>query len=220
LAPGQVRALARHYGADAAEVRRLTRWAEALAPVVADSRLVLQRGTASFQARILRAEQAAGHVRSFHPAIVLGVLQIEPYVRVVFGDDADGVAMRLRRNRQLLEDETRRWTLIQTEGALSWNLGDKEIMAAQIDAMIEASQLPHIDLRIITHAQPATFFALHGFHLYDDQVVHFATLTASSLTSNRTDVERYCVLFDHLAELALTGDEARRALADIGSRYR
>ena len=218
LSSADVRALARRYGAAADEVRQLVSWAEALAPTVADSRLIMQRGTASFQHRILRAEQAANHVRSFQPAVVLGVLQIEAYARIVFGDDADGVDARLRRNRQLLDDDSRRWTLIQTEGALLWNVG-RDAMAAQIDAMIEASRRPHVDLRLITHKQRAPIVALHGFHLYDDQAVHFSSVTASTLTSNRHEVEQYSRLFDRLAELALTGDDARTALAAIADTY-
>jgi hypothetical protein len=219
LGPAEVRILARRYGAAADEVRRLVGWAEALAPAVADSRLIMQRGTASFQHRILRAEQAASHVRSFQPAVVLGVLQIEAYARVVFGDDADGIDARLQRNRQLLDDDNRRWTLIQTEGALLWNVG-RGIMSAQIRAMIEASRSAHVDLRLITGRQCAPFVALHGFHLYDVQAVHFSTLTASTLTSNRHEIEQYSRLFGRLAELALTGDDARVALADIADRYR
>ena len=216
----ELRKLARAYGADPTELRVLVEWTKALEPTVVDSRLVLQRGTASFQHRVFRAEQAAAHVRSFQPAIVVGALQTEEYVRVMFGDDADRIAARLRRNRQLLDDDTRRWTIVQTEGALSWCLGGPDVMAEQIDAMIAASRLPHIDLRIITHQQAASFFALHGFHLYDRQSVHIGTLTASALITDRADVERYWTQFERPAGIALIGDDARAALAETATRYR
>lgn len=220
LTPQQVMTLARLYGADPAEARRLRDWTEALAPNVVDSRMILQRSTSKFQQRIMRAEEASKVVRSYQPAIALGVLQSEAYAGVIFDGDAKSVAARLERNRLMLDNPERRWLLIQTEGSLMWNLGGADIMAAQLDSMIDASRRPNVDLRIVSRDRPASFFALHGFHIYDEQAVMVGTLTATSLTSNRQDVDRYLALFDRLADLAVSGDDARAVLARLAGEYR
>lgn len=220
LEPPQVATLARLYGAEPREVRQLVAWAQALAPTITDSRLIFQRGTASYQQRVLRVEQASELVRSYQPAIVLGVLQTEAYAGVLFNGDTAAVTARLERNSMLLDDPARRWILIQTEGSLMWNLGGATVMAAQLDAIIAASRRPNVDLRIIARDRPATFVALHGFHLYDHQAVHVGTLTATSLTSNPRDVAQYAHQFDRLADLAATGDHARAVLERIAEYYR
>lgn len=220
LTPEQVATLARLYGAEPAEARQLRGWAAALAPNVVDSRMVLQRSTSKLQQRIMRAEEASKVVRSYQPAIALGVLQSEAYAGVIFGGNAESVAARLERNRLMLDNPARRWLLIQTEGSLMWNMGGADVMAAQLDAMIEASRLPNVDLRIVTRDRPASFFALHGFHIYDEQAVMVGTLTATSLTSNRLDVSRYLALFDQLHDLAVSDDDARAVLERLADEYR
>lgn len=220
LEPGQVRTLARLYGAGAAEVRELVAWAEALAPTVTDSRLILQRGVAGFQQRIRRAEEASEVVRSFHPSVVIGSLQTEAYARIVFGG-ADEVAVvdRTSRSRMMLSDPARQWVLIMTEGTLL-NLGGPAVMLEQLESVIAASHLPNVDLRIASSAVEADFVVTHGFHLYDDQSVHVGTLNASTLTTNRRDVADYRAMFDRIAELALGGDDARAVVARIAARFR
>jgi hypothetical protein len=223
LEPEQVRTLARLYGANAAEQRQLVQWADALAPEQVDSRLVLRRqgGTAAFQARIHRIQQSASLIHAYQPALVIGVLQTEAYARAVFGaDDPAGLAERMRQSRQLLDDADRRWLLVQTEGALLWNLGGPEVMAEQVDAIVQASHLAHVDLRIITHDQPVDFTAAHGFQLYDHHAVIVGILTGTTISTETRDVEQYAAKFDQLAAAALRGDDARAALTRIRDTYR
>ena len=134
-------------------------------------------------------ETAAALVRSYQPALVLGVLQTPAYAAAVFtpGEDlseqeaADSVSERMAR-WQLLAEPHRRWRLVQTEAALRWIVRGPELMAAQLDRIIEASRLPNVDLGIIPldtiAPQPAP---LHGFHLYDDESVMFGTETGTAL---------------------------------------
>lgn len=222
LTPQDVRTLARLYGATADEQRRLVRWAEALAPGEVDARAILHRngGTAAFQARVRRLEDGAEVVRAYQPGMILGQLQTESYARVVFRGDTAAVAERMRRNEQLLTDRNRRWRLVQPVGALLWNLGGREVMAEQMDALIVASRLPHVELRIITADQPTTFAVTHGFHLYDEQSVLVGILTGTTISKTAVDVRQYSELHDRLVEVSIGGDEARAAIAQIAADYR
>lgn len=222
LPPADVRTLARLYGATAEVQRHLVRWAEALAPGEVDARTVLHRGggTAAFQARVRRMEDGAELVRAYQPGMVLGQLQTERYADVVFGGDRGAVAERMRRNDELLTNPDRRWRLVQPVGALLWNLGGHEVMAEQMDALITVSRLPHVDLRIITAAQPATFAVTHGFHLYDDSSVLVGILTGTTISKTPADTQQYGELHDRLVEVSAGGGAARAVIARIAADYR
>lgn len=222
LAPQDVRTLARLYGATAAEQRRLVQWAEALAPGEVDARAILHRGrgTAAFQARIRRMEDGAELVRAYQPGMILGQLQTEAYADVVFTGDTTSVAERMRRNEQLLTDPARRWQLVQPIGALLWNLGGREVMAEQMDALIVASRLPHVELRIITAEQPTTFAVTHGFHIYDQQAVQVGITTGTTISKSESDVAQYSALHGRLVEVSIGGDNAREAIERIALSYR
>lgn len=222
LNPTEVRTLSRLYGASREEQRILVAWAEALAPGEVNARVVLRRGggTAAFQARIRQLEEGAALVRAFQPGMVLGQLQTEAYANVVFGGDARALAERMRRNRLLLGDSSRRWILIQPLGALLWNLGGAQVMADQLDAMVAASRLPHVDLRVITSDQAMTFAVTHGFHLYDHKAVVVGIVTGTTIDNDQRALDQYEDLFNRLHDAAAGGDEARAVLADLATDYR
>jgi Domain of unknown function (DUF5753)/Helix-turn-helix domain len=222
LTPDEVRTLARLYGASSGEQRTLAAWAAALAPGEVDARVILRRGggTAAFQARVRQLEQGAELIRAYQPGMILGQLQTEAYARVVFGGDEAAVAERLRRSQLLLGDASRRWVLVQPIGALLWNLGGAEVMAEQIDALIEASRLPHVDLRIIGPEHPMTFAVTHGFHLYDHKAVVVGILTGTTIDDDQRAVTQYGDVFERLHGAGAGDDQARNVLARIAADYR
>lgn len=229
--PAEVTALCRLYGADPATRRELVAWAKDLAAGEVDARVMLRRdgGTAAFQARIRRMEEEARLVRSFQPGMVIGVLQTERYADVVFNGDKAAVAERMRRHEQLLADSSRRWVLVQPVGALLWNLGGREVMAEQMDALVRTSLLPQVDLRVITPDQASTFAVTHGFHLYSgeksrrggswDRCV-VGILTGTTIDENKATIQRYVDLHAALVDLSVGGDEARATVEQIAADYR
>jgi hypothetical protein len=225
LDPATIAKLAELYGADDAQRAELVGWAEDLRPQRLDSRLIMQRGTNHFQERIRRIEEASSQVRSYQPGLVLGSLQTEAYATAVFSrrptaEAAAAVTARTRRHQMMLEDSRRSWTLIQTEGALLWHVGNPEVMAEQLERLIEASTRPNVRLGVITHHTPVSFTAGHGFHIYDRQAVQIGTRTATALTSDRRDVDTYEALFAELERVASFGDTARSLLRELGDHYR
>lgn len=220
--PEEVRTLAQLYGATRDQQRTLVEWAKALAPGEVDSRVILRRdgGTAAFQARIRQLEEGAALVRAFQPTMVLGQLQTEAYAGVVLHGDRAAVDERMRRTRMLIEDDSRRWLLVQPVGALLWNLGGAQVMAEQMDALIKASQLPHVDLRVISSVRPVDFIATHGFHLYDHKAVVVGILTGTTIDQDQRAIGRYGALFDRLLAAGAGGDDARAALAKVAEDYR
>ena len=223
--PEEAAAIAGAYGAPAAVRRRLVE----LARDVREStpgRVVLQRGVWRFQQKLGRIEASAQLIRSFQASAVLGVLQTSAYARVVFsaGDDLSKAdveaAVQARLDRQPLLAETgREWRLIMGEGALRWTIGSAELMAEQLDRIIDTSRLPTVRVGIVPFGRPLRVLVTHGWHIYDRRAVHVGTKTATALMSDPHDVGAYQALFDELEQVAAWGDDARELIARVRGEY-
>jgi hypothetical protein len=153
-------------------------------------------------------------------------LQTRAYATVVFtggglpsAEAEQAVAARVERQVQL-RDRVPRAVLIMTEGALRWQAGSPRVMTEQIEALIEATGLPNVDLGIIPFSTPATFFVRHGFHLYDSDAAIVGTESGMATITDAGDIGRYERMFARLQEIASTGGAARDVLARIAADYR
>ena len=226
------RALAALYQATPDERARLIELVTLMEPARLDSRLVMQRGkNLHFQERIRAIEQSSALVRAYQPGVILGMLQTPTYARAVFtaprssrptnsDSPAALAATRASHYRQLAEDTHRQWTLLHTEGALNWHIESPAVMVAQLEQLIEASQLPHVRLGIIPARTPSRVFAPHGFHLYDRRAVQVGTKTATALSENADDLQDYENLFGELERMAAYDDPARELLQRVADAYR
>ncbi len=226
-----VRALAALYRSSPAERERLVELVSIMEPARLDSRLVMQRGNnLHFQQRMKDVEASSGHVRSFHPGMVLGVLQTVPYALTVFtaprpsrpanaDPPAELAASRASRYPQLAADGGRSWTLIQTEGALNWHVGSPAVMVEQLAQIAEACTLPHVRLGIIPARTLSPVFAPHGFHLYDARAALIATKTATALSTDQRDLDDYLALFAELEKLAVFGEQAVEVIRRVSQDY-
>jgi transcriptional regulator with XRE-family HTH domain len=227
--PAEAATMAEAYGATPHERDRLAEAAATLATQYVDSRVILQSGAHHFQQRVRETEEAATLIRSYQPALVLGVLQTRDYANTVFSSSRELIdereaeaSVQSRMTRwQLLTDPARHWRLIQTEAALRWVVKSPAVMADQLDQVAEASRLPNVTLGIIrldtVAPEPAP---LHGFHIYDDDSVMFGTETGTALLSDPSRITYYSRLFDEMAELAVYDDEVRQLLANLATDYR
>lgn len=223
LTPDEVGQLGRLYAAPEEQLADLVQLAQAAQAGYVDARVVLQGGaTANLQRRFATLERNASEVRAFQPAMVLGVLQTADYASVVFDTDPQDslVAERLRRQRRLLEDHKRRWVLIQTEGSLRWHARSPELMARQIDHIIELSRLPNVELGVIDWATTISVFPSTAFHLYDRTTAVVGTNDGIAIMTDARAVADYRTLFDQLRAAADFGHDARATLARIAVSYR
>lgn len=228
------RKLAQLYTATPDEQLRLIELATAMKPARLDSRLIMQRGrNLRFQARIAEIEKSCALVRAYQPHMILGALQTPAYALAVFTGHnarpsnpanadlpADLVATRAARYRQLADERHRTWKLVMTEAALNWHVGSPEVMAEQMDHLIEAGQLPNLRLGIIPTRTPARVFAPHGFDMYDSRGVCIGTKTATALTTEAGDVSDYDALFGELEQMAVYDDEASSLLTRVAREFR
>jgi transcriptional regulator with XRE-family HTH domain len=222
-------------GAEADESARIVDMARAARRGVTPARSILERGTAHFQSRIRDIEDQAELVRGFHPTTILGVLQTQAFAESVFRgyvseeEAAKSVAERIARHRAMLDGSERRWVLIQTEGALTWNLAGAEAMAEQLDHIAHVSRVSdNVRIGIIPAYAPVDVQPLHGFHVYDfadrryrrdPLMTQVGTHSGTALLGERDSAE-YLARFERLEQLAVFDDEARATLARVAERYR
>lgn len=192
-------------------------------------RVILARGMAEMQRRIAQLEASAALVRSFQPTMVVGLLQTTAYMRCVFGahlpgqeasaDDVDAAVAAREARTRLLDDPSKNFVLIMTEGTLRWHADSPAVMIEQIEAIADAAKRPNVRVGIIPWTTPVQLFPRHGFHLYDADAVIVGTETATATMTGTADVESYISLFDALAELASFDDAAQEHLTRISDDY-
>lgn len=212
--------------ATAEERERLAQLSREIRPRTQRARVTLSRGADDFQREIGKLEKQSALVRTYHPAIVIGVLQTRAYATAIFSPRgvpvpraAESVEERLARAR-LLDDESREWILVQSEGALRWQAASPGLMVEQLEHMIEVSRRPNVRLGIVDWRTPADVFAGHGFHIYDQRAVQVGMEVGTQLITDRQDVEQFDELFGDLERLASFDDAGREVLSRIADEYR
>jgi transcriptional regulator with XRE-family HTH domain len=222
--PEDVRVLCDVYDIPADERDELVRLATALKSESRLSRVVLTRGAARLQQQIGRLESKSKLLRSYQPTMVPGILQTKAYAEAVFSDgltddDLDAAVTARRRRGSSLDDETKQFVLVITEGALRWQARDPHLMTEQLDTIIAASRRTNVRLGVIPWTTPVDVFCTHAFHLYDSAAVVIGTEVAAGMLSAADDVTVYERLFERLTAVASIGDEARRELLRVRNDY-
>lgn len=183
-------------------------------------------GLAERQQETLEMEASAGVVWSFQPILMYRLLQVPGYARAVYEafhvgarpDEAEGVAARLAHQEILHREERRRFEFLVSEAGLRWRFVPRDVMAAQLERLIEVSKLPNVYLGVLALEMPAPLWHSHGFTIFAERaggaetVVHIENLTAGDNLRNPLDVARYQDAFERLRKVALSGDEARGLL--------
>jgi transcriptional regulator with XRE-family HTH domain len=211
------------YGVRGTRRRELETLADEERAGIKDQRLVVQRGhTAAMQSRWSRILHRSHLVRAFHPALVIGAIQVPAYAAVVLGLDADAMRERAEQQATLTSGPGQRHTFIQTEGSLRATVGSTQVMALQLAHLVEVSHLPNVRLGVIPSQHPMPFTCGTAFHLFQGD--GFATAVvglevAAATLSDPKDVAHFTALFDRIADSAVYDDEARAVLATIAEDH-
>jgi transcriptional regulator with XRE-family HTH domain len=179
----------------------------------------------------LGLEAAASVIRSYEVQFVPGLLQTLDYARAVVmldhHDEIDRrVELRLRRQRLLdRPDPPQLWTVVD-EAALRRPIGGRQVMRAQLSALIEAAGRPNVRLQIIPfdaggHAAAGGAFTILRFPAQDlPDVVYLEQLTSASYLDKRDDVDHYAASMERVCVEAeppgRTIDILQDILKDLG----
>ena len=159
-------------------------------------------------------EEAAALIRLYEVQFVPGLLQTADYARAVvrLGQPAaapEEIARRisLRMGRQELlttPGGPRLWAIVD-EAALRRPIGGKEVMRAQLEQLILATEEPQVTLQVMPfrsggHAAEAGAFTIMRFPEPDlPDVVYLEQLTSALYLDKRDDVEKYTEVMERLS---------------------
>jgi hypothetical protein len=179
-------------------------------------------------------EAAASLIRTYEVQFVPGLLQTEEYARavIVLGHGTATPAeierrVRLRRDRQqvLARAELPRLWAVVDEAALRRPIGGRDVMRAQIEALMEVTRQPNVRLQVIPftaggHAAAGGAFTVLRFPDDDlPDVVYIEQLTSALYLDKREDVDDYAAAMDRLCIEAepptRTADILDRALKEL-----
>jgi transcriptional regulator with XRE-family HTH domain len=224
-----LQAFAQVVGATAESTDELLTRVRTVHSVHAAWRRQLAGGAAVGQHDILELEASVRLVRAFEPAVIPGVLETDDYARKLFDDvvalygipdDAEeAVRIRLRR-RQLIHDPARRFEFIIGEAALRSQVCPPPVMRAQLDLVRALSNLETVEVFILPTDAKLPFLPLHGFWIFDDELVSVETVHTRVEARDPSEIALYLRVFGQLKAAAHGGEEARALLTRVIEDWR
>jgi hypothetical protein len=184
-----------------------------------------------FRGSYVAQEDDASSIREWSPQVVPGLLQTEEYAREVIragwpGDEA-GVHRRVqaRMIRKALLGRTDppapALTAVLDEAVLRRSIGGRDVMHAQLRALIDASRRPNVEIRILpfdvgTHKGLDGPFILLGFpEDIAPDVAYVGTRIGDGWAEDATTVRALRVDFEALQTAALPPEESLERIAAI-----
>jgi transcriptional regulator with XRE-family HTH domain len=162
----------------------------------------------------LGLEEAAALIRTYEVQFVPGLLQTDDYARAVIGYGNSGapaeeierrVSLRMKRQQLLTRSDAPQLWAVVDEAALRRTMGSPGVMAAQLEHLIKASELPNVTLQVLpfqvgAHTAEAGAFTLLRFPEPDlPDVVYIEQLTGALYLDKRDDVDAYMAAVDRLS---------------------
>jgi hypothetical protein len=221
VADGDLTAWCRITGAADSEAERLRATLRSIRADEARWTRQAAAGHRAVQEDMASLEQRARTIRQFDMVLIPGLLQTADYAAALFQSLADvrgtprdtDHAVRARMLRQsVLYDSTKKITLLTSEFALRHAIGDRAVMAAQLDRLIALDGLRSIEFGVVPLDAVLPVPPLHGFCILDDDQVIVETLHAETSTHDPADITLYNQIADALWSIAVTGTEARHII--------
>jgi hypothetical protein len=135
-----------------------------------------------------------------------------------------GLRGRMARQRLLRAEHAPRFEAVIEESALHRMAGSRAVMRAQLERLLELSELPNVTLRVFCYdagALPtANKFIILRFASPDvKDTVYIEGLTGDLYLDEPAEVHAYDATFRTLAGLAASPDETRGIIAAMIPRY-
>ncbi|WP_369387814.1 helix-turn-helix domain-containing protein [Streptomyces sp. CG1] len=176
-------------------------------------------------------ESQASAMRTLETTVVPGLLQTPEYARAVTRaavTDLDDerldtlVEVRLARQDVLRTERPLRLSAVLDEAVLRREIGGPEVMARQLERLMDAARLPQVRLQVLpfgagAHVGLTGPFVIFSFPSTSDlDVVVLDQLTSSLYLERKEDLMAYSEAFDTLRMHALSPEESLDYIAGIG----
>jgi hypothetical protein len=175
-------------------------------------------------------EEAAALIRIYEVQFVPGLLQTEDYARAVVMQGAPSLSpeeidsrVAVRMGRQKLfsrENPARLWAIVD-EAALRRPIGSRDVLAGQVNRLIDATSEPNITLQVMPfkhggHAAEGGAFTIMRFPEADlPDMVYMEYLTGAHYIDKPDDVELYAAVMERLSVAGTSPEKTRDILGDI-----
>ena len=187
-------------------------------------------------------EEAAAHLTAYQPELVPGLLQTEQYARTVITADNPGVdeeeidrRVHVRIARQALVRRATappQLTVVLNEAILRRPVGGAQVMAAQLDSLAAAADLPNVALRVVPftaglhHGVMSGPFVILRFPRNGDgddsepATVYIDGFTGALYLDKPREVDRYAGAFDSIWSAALDEPASRGLIRQAAEELR
>ncbi|MHC3474955.1 helix-turn-helix domain-containing protein [Streptomyces sp. 7R007] len=176
-------------------------------------------------------ESEADAMRTLETSVVPGLLQTPEYARAVTSAAVGGldderldalVEVRLARQAVLRANPPLELSAVLDEAVLRREIGGPDVMARQLERLLEAARLPQVRLQVLPFAAGAHVgvtgpFVIFSFSSTSDlDVVVLDHLTSSLYLERKEDLEAYLEAFNTLQIHALSPEDSLDYIAGIG----
>jgi Domain of unknown function (DUF5753) len=177
----------------------------------------LRTGTKARQEKSISMESETELLRWYEPVLIPGLLHTAEYAAAVLArvvafyeipDDIDaGVAARMER-QQILYSPGHRFHFVLAQQALRTLVGNREVMAGQLDRLLSVMSLSRVRLGIVPAAS-AYVVPSNQFIMFDDRLVQVEAVSAEISVTQPREIALYARAFSELARAAVYGQPAR-----------
>jgi len=180
-------------------------------------------------------EAAAESLRIFEPLTVPGLLQTEPYARVIIATNTrelgqeeidKRIEVRLRRQDIVFSSEDPlRLSVVLDEAVLRRETGGPAVMAGQVQHLIEASAHPRIRLQVLPFAQGSHVAMAGSFGIFsfpDDpggDIAFIDTMVGSLFMERPAEITAAREAYDELSAQALSREDTVTLLNKTFAAY-
>ncbi|MBB3095826.1 transcriptional regulator with XRE-family HTH domain [Actinoplanes campanulatus] len=182
----------------------------------------LRTGTRARQEKSQTLESETRLMRWFEPVLIPGLLHTAEYAAAVLRrvtafyeipDDVDaGVSARMER-QQVLYRRGHSFHFVMAQQALRTTVGNREVMAGQLDRLLSVMSMGRVRLGIIPDQAPY-LAPSNQFIMFDDRLVHVEAISAELTVTQPREIALYARAFGILAGQAAYGTRARSMILD------
>lgn len=179
-------------------------------------------------------EQDASAITSFATLYIPALLQTEDYAKAIIKGIAprmdpavlkERVEVRVRRQQLLDRDPPPRYRVLVDEAVLHRPTGGPEVMARQIDKVIDLVEDGKVTVQIVPFdvgaiaTQDSNFVLLEFVDSSLSSVVFIESLLNNQILEKQADVDRYREAIEHLRDSALTPRESIIRMTKMRKSY-
>jgi transcriptional regulator with XRE-family HTH domain len=176
-------------------------------------------------------ESDAVLIRDFALGLVPGLLQTPDYARAILTAAVPHPGPEMvehliegrivRQQRLLAEDSPAQFQAILEMTVLRRVVGSRSVMRAQLNHLLDLTQLPSVTVRVVPYEAGALPSATNKFIILSfaspglSDVVFIEGMTGDLYLDRDEDIEAYTTAFRELGELAATASQTRAMIASI-----